>query len=418
MSADLEDPAGELCRVASSAAAEERLARVAWLLTEGIGATRCGRLIGRFGSATAAIDAAPASVAAAIGASAEAAARWQRSARAAFTDAAKREVDRCEASGVRLAMPGDAIYPTLLAVIPDAPPLLWVRGELGGRVEAEARTPSRSPESASASSTRGAANSGLDEPRLAVVGSRRASAYGVEQASRFAAALTAAGIAVVSGGARGIDAAAHRAALRVGGRTMAVLGSGHERSYPPEHTRLFDAIVEGGGAVVSEFPMRTEPRPGLFPRRNRIVSGMSVGVLVVEAARRSGALITARLAVEEHGREAMAVPGRVDSPMSAGCLRAIREGWASMVTSVEEVVDQLGSAGVLLRGAAECASREIAARLEHDTAERRSIRAALRDLSGDDGTICEAIVAATGLDASIVRRELVLMRVAGGAEAG
>lgn len=124
-------------------------------------------------------------------------------------------------------------------------------------------------------------------------------------------------------------------------------------------------------------------------------------------------MITARLAVEEHGREAMAVPGRVDSPMSAGCLRAIREGWAAMATSVDDVVAQLDSAGVLLRGAAERTAREIAA-APHDSAERRAIRAAMRDLSNDESSVCEAVVAATGLDVAIVRRELVLMRIEGG----
>ena len=417
MSADLEDPAGGPCPIACRAANEERCARVAWLLTEGIGATRCGRLIEQLGSAAIALDASAESLAAAIGSSLDSARRWQHAARSAFKNAAKRELERCERAGVRLAIPGDSAYPTLLAVIPDPPPLLWVRGELGRASWSEVRISSRGPESPPAPSTRVAADAGLDEPRLAVVGARRARAYGLEQASRFAAAFAAAGIAVVSGGARGIDAAAHRAALRAGGRTLAVLGSGHDCPYPPEHARLFGAIVSAGGAIVSEFPMSTEPRPGLFPRRNRIVSGLSLGVLVVEAARRSGALITARLAVEEHGREAMAVPGRVDSPMSAGCLRAIREGWAAMATSVEDVLSQLGSAGVLLRGAAECVSREIGPSPEPDSAERRAIREAMRDLAPDEPSACDAIVAATGLDASVVRRELVLMRIAGGAGA-
>ena len=397
-------------------ASDERLARVAWLLTEGIGATRCGRLIERLGSAANALDAASDAVAAAIGSSLDTATRWQKAAKQAFADAARRELDRCGAAGIRLAMPGDLAdpdYPALLAVIPDPPPILWVRGELGSGGKSEHReVPPRGDDTPGCSS-RSAAEGRLDEPRLAIVGSRRATAYGLEQASRFAAALAAGGVAIVSGGARGIDAAAHRAALRAGGRTIAVLGSGHDCPYPPEHERLFEAIVAGGGAVLSEFPLSTEPRPGLFPRRNRIVSGLSLGVLVVEAARRSGAMITARLAVEEHGREAMAVPGRVDSPMSAGCLRAIREGWAAMATSVDDVVAQLDSAGVLLRGAAERTAREIAA-APHDSAERRAIRAAMRDLSNDESSVCEAVVAATGLDVAIVRRELVLMRIEGG----
>ncbi|MGA1057520.1 MAG: DNA-processing protein DprA [Phycisphaerales bacterium] len=380
----------------------ERLARIAWLQTEGIGGTRCGRLIDAFGSASAAIEASAEAVAAAIGARAETAARWREQARRARDESAKREFDRCVASGVELAMPGDAGYPALLSVIPDAPPLLWVRGSLVARANQSA-LPSGGPRD------RGVV--GFDEPRVAIVGSRRATAYGLEQASRFAGALAASGVAIVSGGARGIDAASHRAALRAGGRTIAVLGSGLDRPYPPEHPRLFEAIVEGGGAVVSEFPLATDPRPGLFPRRNRIVSGLSLGVLVVEAALRSGAMITARLAVEEHGREAMAIPGRVDAPRSAGCLRAIREGWAALVSDVSHVFEQLGGAGMLLRGAAEQAANDSAGEPAQESAVRRAIRAAMRELCGDEASMCESIVAATGLEVAIVRRELVLMRI-------
>ncbi|MGA0871682.1 MAG: DNA-processing protein DprA, partial [Phycisphaerales bacterium] len=243
-----------------SVADAERLARIAWLQTEGIGGTRCGRLIDAFGSASAAIEASAEAVAAAIGARAETAARWREQARRARDESAKREFDRCVASGVELAMPGDADYPALLSVIPDAPPLLWVRGSLGAGAGVGASPSGDEPRD------RGVV--GFDEPRVAIVGSRRATAYGLEQASRFAGALAASAVAIVSGGARGIDAASHRAALRAGGRTIAVLGSGLDRPYPPEHPRLFEAIVDGGGAVVSEFPLATDPRPGLFPRRN------------------------------------------------------------------------------------------------------------------------------------------------------
>lgn len=386
-----------------SVADAERVARIAWLQTEGIGGTRCGRLIDAFGSASAALEASAEAVATAIGARAETAARWREGARRARDESARREFDRCVASGVELAVPGDAGYPALLAVIPDAPPLVWVRGSLGAHAEASAPSSRRMP--------RDHSMVGFDEPRVAIVGSRRASAYGLEQASRFAGSLAANGVAIVSGGARGIDAAGHRAALRAGGRTIAVLGSGLDRPYPPEHARLFEAIVDGGGAVVSEFPFATDPRPGLFPRRNRIVSGLSLGVLVVEAAVRSGAMITARLAVEEHGREAMAIPGRLDAPHSAGCLRAIREGWAALVSDVSHVFEQLGGAAMLLRGAAEQAASDTACEPAHESADQRAIRAAMRDLRGDEDSMCEAIVAATGLEVAIVRRELVLMRI-------
>ena len=199
--------------------------------------------------------------------------------------------------------------PRALQLLADAPAALWVRGTL--------------PEP--------------EQPSVAVVGSRAATAYGRLQAARFAGELAELGIVIVSGGARGIDAEAHRAALRAGGITVAVLGGGFDHLYPPEHASLFDAIVEGGGAVVTEFACGMSPRPEYFPRRNRLVSGLSLVVLVVEAAERSGALLTARLAIEDQAREVACVPGPVDSTRSAGCHRAIREGWAQLAHEPEDV---------------------------------------------------------------------------------
>jgi len=251
-------------------------------------------------------------------------------ARARNIHAALREVDLdeqwrlIERHRVRLLPIEDPAYPRLLRHIHDPPPLLFVRGELR-------------PEDALA---------------LAVVGSRKCTLYGREQADRLAAACASTGLSIVSGGARGIDAAAHRAALRLGGRTVAVLGCGLARTYPPEHGELFDAVAERG-ALISELPMNAPPIAEHFPRRNRIISGLSLGVLVVEAALRSGALITARLAAEEHHREVLAVPGRIDSPASAGCHKILREGWATLVTSGTEILDALGEAGQTLRAAAE-----------------------------------------------------------------
>jgi DNA processing protein len=230
----------------------------------------------------------------------------------------KQEVEQCGA--VIVAMEDEG-YPQLLKHIPDPPPMLYVRGEIRK----------------------------TDALSLAVVGARRCTQYGRDQADRLSALCAEAGLCIVSGGAYGIDATAHRAAMRVKGRTMAVLGSGLARPYPEVHAELFDAIVDGQGAVVSELPMTTPPAAENFPRRNRIISGMALGVLVVEAATRSGALITARLAVEDHGREVMAVPGRVDSMASAGCHKAIREGWATLVTSAADVLDALGDAGQILK---------------------------------------------------------------------
>ncbi len=219
----------------------------------------------------------------------------------------------------------DPGYPPLLRLIPDPPVALWGRG----RFEA------------------------LEPPTLAIVGSRRCSAHGARLAWRFSSQLASWGLTLVSGGARGIDACAHRAALSVGGRTVVVLGSGHGHCYPADHAELFGDIVEQEGVVVSEFAPMVEPRPGHFPRRNRIVSGLSLGVLVIEAGSRSGALITARLAAEEHGREVLALPACVDTCEAVGSLGLLAKGEAHMVTTPKDVVGQLLTSKNLLAAARE-----------------------------------------------------------------
>ena len=208
-------------------------------------------------------------------------------------------------------------YPPLLRLIPDPPLLLRIRGAFTPAF-LEARQPS-----------------------VALVGSRRPSEYGRRQARRFAEFFSRNGVHVVSGGARGIDAIVHRqAALGVGGTTV-VMGCGLARTYPPEHESLFESILESGGALISEFSMNSPPRAAHFPLRNRIVSGLSLGVLVIEAAKRSGALITARLSVEDHGREGGGLPGRIDDPASQGCLKMIAEGWGALIRSPEEAMELL-----------------------------------------------------------------------------
>ncbi|MFI4853452.1 MAG: DNA-processing protein DprA [Phycisphaerales bacterium JB065] len=233
---------------------------------------------------------------------------------------AEKQVAAAERLGLTIIGLGEPGYPALLGTLPDAPLVLFCAGQL------ERAEPTW---------------------RVAMVGSRKCTPYGIEQTERFSAALTSSGLSVVSGGARGIDTAAHRAAVRVGGRTVVVMGCGHEHTYPPENAELFRSVVEHGGALISEFTPGTPPSQENFPARNRIISGLSLGVLVVEAPLRSGALITARIAVEEHAREVMALPGRVDSPASAGSLDLIRNGSAAMITEPAHVLEALESAARL-----------------------------------------------------------------------
>lgn len=235
---------------------------------------------------------------------------------------ALREIERVQALGAHHIAIGDEEYPALLAETPDAPLVLSVRGSLEG------------------------IRSGHT---IAVVGSRRCTPYGIEQTERFAGVLAQSGIGVISGGARGIDSAAHRSSLRVKGCTVAVLGCGLAHTYPPENRELFDEIVEHGGAIVSELPVDTAPVSENFPARNRIISGLSLGVLVIEAPKGSGALITARHAIDEHGREVFAVPGRVDSAASGGANQLIQRGEAMLVSAPGDIIEGLARQAEHLR---------------------------------------------------------------------
>ena len=180
----------------------------------------------------------------------------------------------------------------------------------------------------------------LAGPQLAMVGARAASADGTDNAFRFARSLAAAGFAITSGLALGVDAAAHRGALAAGGTTVAVLGNGPDRIYPPHHRKLAQQIIEGGGVLVTEFAPGSQPRREYFPARNRIISGLSFGTIVVEAALRSGSLITARTAAEQ-GREVFAIPGSLHNPLSKGCHRLLRDG-ANWLESVDDVLHAFG----------------------------------------------------------------------------
>jgi DNA processing protein len=224
---------------------------------------------------------------------------------------ADREIQLCRQHGIDILTEEDDRYPRLLREIPDPPGVLFWKGD-------------QRP---------------YDQLAVAIVGTRRATHYGLRQAERLAEGLAQAGLTIVSGLARGIDAAAHRAAIRARGRTIAVLGSGVLNVYPPEHEELARAIA-AQGAVVSELPPLQQPMSGTFPQRNRLITGLTLGVLVVEAGVRSGALISAAHAAEQ-GREVFAVPGPADSRTSHGCHRLIREG-ATLVESVEDILDELG----------------------------------------------------------------------------
>lgn len=277
-------------------------------LVAGVGPRLHKALRDRFATATAVLDAAPSDLRTVDGIGPKLTERIA---------AARREIDAgavfvtCREHAIDILTSADPAYPRMLAEIHDPPAVLFVRGRL-------------IPD---------------DSLSVAIVGSRHATHYGLAQAEQLAGSLARAGLTVVSGLARGIDAAAHRGALAAGGRTVAVLGSGLLNLYPPEHAGLA-AEVAAHGAMISEAPPHSPPVAGAFPQRNRIISGLSLGVIVVEASTQSGALISARHAMEQ-GREVFAVPGRIDNRLARGCHRLIRDG-AKLVETVDDVLEELG----------------------------------------------------------------------------
>jgi DNA protecting protein DprA len=296
-----------------------------------------------------ALDADPVAFAGALGMELAEAARLLTAARSRGEDAA-RELANIARLGATTRILSDDAYPALLRSSPDPPETLFVRGDLAAE----------------------------PEPAVAIVGSRHATAYGRLEAGRLAAELAERGVVVVSGGARGIDAEAHRGALRAGGRTIAVFAPGFAHPYPSEHRALFDAIVESGGALVTEQLTHISARPELFPRRNRIIAGLSLVTVVIEAANRSGALLTARIAVDDLSRDAACMPGPVGSAQSAGCHRAIREGWAMLVTGAADVCEILFAARHLAAGAVEAAARGVEAAARGVDAAARGVDATAR----------------------------------------
>jgi DNA processing protein len=301
----------------------------------------------------------------------------QRSPRVCARPDAEGEMDAAHDLGVRFVALAEPEYPERLREIDDAPPLLAVRGR----------------------------DDALARPMLAMVGARNASAAGQKFAEKLARELGEAGFCIVSGLARGIDAAAHRASLATG--TVAVLAGGHARIYPPEHVDLLDAIL-AEGAAVSEMPVGWEPRSRDFPRRNRLVSGLALGVIVVEAALRSGSLITARLAGEQ-GREVFAAPGSPLDPRAEGSNSLLKQG-ATLVTEAADVISMLepiiGQPPILAE-VAEPATPALP--VEPDDADRSRIMALL----GPTGVAIDDLIRLSGASPAIVRATLLELDVAG-----
>lgn len=225
--------------------------------------------------------------------------------------AVQQESERIQTDGQTVLTITDSRYPLLLREISSAPILLFVKGDI----------------------------TLLSQPQLAMVGSRNPSVSGAETATAFASRLVQAGLVITSGLALGIDAASHHGALAANGKTIAVLGAGLDRIYPARHRGLAQQILAQGGVLVSEFPPATAPKASHFPRRNRIISGLSTGCLVVEAALRSGSLITARYA-NEQGREVFAIPGSIHNPLARGCHALLKQG-AKLVETANDVIEEL-----------------------------------------------------------------------------
>lgn len=260
-------------------------------------------------------------------------------------------------------------YPSQLARIPDPPPCLWLRGD--------------------------AAPALLAEPAVAIVGARACSGYGRSVARSLAGGVADAGAVVISGLARGVDGEAHRGALAVAGRTVAVLGCGVDRDYPAAHAELARSIVAGGGLVVSEYEPGVEPAPWRFPARNRIIAGLAAATVVVEARERSGALITADFALED-GREVLVVPGEITSALSAGANALLRQG-ATPVTSVADVLEAIG----------------LEPRPRADVAVESPVATAVLSAVAAGAGTADELTRATGLSAGEVATALTLLELAG-----
>lgn len=281
----------------------------------------------------------------------------------------------------------DPLYPRLLREIPKPPPLLFVRGD----------------------------PTCLSLPQVAIVGSRNPTAGGTENAERFARYLAECGFAITSGLALGIDAAAHQGVLNAGGKTIAVMGTGIDLIYPARHRGLAQAILHSGGALVSEFPLGVSSQAANFPQRNRIISGLCGGVLVVEAAVQSGSLITASYALQ-HDREVFAIPGSIHNPLARGCHQLIRQG-ATLVETAQDIVDQL--AGLISYKRHE-AGRALIVRSLFDEPQTNEVapvldasEQALLDALGFDPLSLDLLAERTGADIGSLSAGLITLEIKG-----
>ncbi len=341
-------------------------------MVSGVGPQTCRALLDHFGEPGRVLAASLTSLRGVEGVGPKLAEKIAR-ARKDFDPAA--ELVECRRLGVRPIIRGEPEFPSALTEIPDPPNLLYVRGTIEER----------------------------DALAVAIVGSRHCTPYGLRIADKLGASLGRVGITVISGLARGIDAAAHRGALRVGGRTIAVMANGLGQVYPPEHEDLSREIA-ASGAVVSEMALGQLPLAGLFPQRNRIISGLSLGVVVVEASLKSGSLSTSKHAMEQN-REVFAVPGPVDSLASVGCHRLIRDG-AKLVETVDDILEELGPLVRNIRPTPEEAPIRSPAELSLSEQER-SILGRL----GDEPVGIDQLIVESGLGASQVMATLSVLEM-------
>lgn len=346
--------------------------RLDWLRlirSENVGPRTFRALINHYGGARSALDFLP-DLARRGGA--------QAPGRICSIEEAERELNLARRMGARFVALGEPDYPARLRMIDDAPPLVALRGNAALMLE----------------------------PMIAIVGSRNASAAGAKFASQVARGLGEAGFATVSGLARGIDAAAHRASLATG--TVAVLAGGQDRIYPPEHVELLSQILEKGAAI-SEMPFGWEPRARDFPRRNRLISGLALGVVVIEAARRSGSLITARMAGEQ-GREVFAVPGSPLDPRCEGTNALLKQG-ATLVTETEDILAVLGPIlGRTLDWPAEEPEHEMPSEAGEPAADERR---RIVGLLGPTPVEIDDLIRLSGARAAVVRTVLLELEIAG-----